>query len=564
MHRQHWRLLSIVGLLLSVGIWMKPVTAATTANSNRLVEPSMGFEFANLDQWVPSIFAENGPQKDAQVVQRSIGFVHHTTPSLLAIVSTFANPKGLNSSDWATRYDYQRTNAEYQIEAIKWQDHDAQLVSEQQLSRQSTGTPSHLRLIVAVDQQIMVFEYIGYSVKRAEFLAWLEDITLIQAQKFQPSPLSNDVKTAFTQANQPLTISVQNCCGISDPEYNPFPCNSSAGNGNCTWWVRYRRTGNNIANLYSCTGNANTWDECAASYYPQLLSNVPSVKSAAVWMGANDNHVAFVEQVNGPVNITMSQMNWGGPCPQSTITQSSLNKKFIRHPDAPQPEPVKRWFLRNDLSTGNSHLAFDYGLKSDKAIVGDWDGDGDDTPGVVRGTKWYLSNSYGEPYTISFEYGSLGDIPVVGDWDGDGDDTPGLFRGTTWYLSNSLNGGWADISLGFGEPGDIPVVGDWDGDGDDTPGVVRGISWYLSKNLNGGWADISFGFGELGDTFIVGDWDGDGDDTPGVVRGNMWYLSNNFNGGWADLSFMYGDPGSFPIVGSWGDGDLNSEIGTIP
>ncbi|GAA5528357.1 M23 family metallopeptidase [Herpetosiphon gulosus] len=227
------------------------------------------------------------------------------------------------------------------------------------------------------------------------------------------------------------------------------------------------------------------------------------------------------------------------------------------------PQHQTKWHMRYNLSNGNADFSFNYGQANDIPIVGDWDGDGKDTPGVVRGNMWYLSNSYGEPYTISFNFGEAGDIPVVGDWDGDGKDTPGLVRGTIWYISNSLNGGWADRSFGFGEAGDIPVVGDWNGDGKDTPGVVRGITWYLSNNLNGGWADISLGFGELGDKFIVGDWDGDGDDTPGVVRGNMWYLSNNLNGGWADLSFMYGDPANYPIVGNW-DGDRNSDIGVIP
>lgn len=517
MRNHHWRICLIVGLLVSLGLWMQPANANKSSDPNRLIEPSMGFEFAQLDQWIPSIFAENGPQTNSQVAQRSIGFVHRTTPSLLAIVSSFANPKALSSSGWIKRYDYRRTNAAYQIETIEWQKRSVQLISEHQLSRQAHGTPDHLRLIIAINQQIMVFEYIGYSINRAEFLAWLEQITLIPAQKFQASPLSNDVKEAFAQANQPLAVSIQNCCGVSDPEFNPFPCNSSVGNGNCTWWVRYRRTGNNIANLSNCTGNADTWDECAASSYPQLLSDTPSVKSAVVW--TNINHVAFLEQVNSPTSITMSQMNWYSPCPQSTITQGITNKKFIRHPDAIQPEPAKRWHLSYNLSSGNAELSFNYGLKSDKAVIGDWNGDGIDTPGVVRGNTWYLSNTYGEPHTISFE---------------------------------------------FGDPNDIPVVGDWNGDGKDSPGVVRGITWYLSNNLNGGWADISLGFGELGDTFIVGDWDGDGDDTPGVVRGNMWYLSNNLNGGWANLSFMYGDPGNYPIVGNWGDSDRNSEIGVIP
>ena len=90
---------------------------------------------------------------------------------------------------------------------------------------------------------------------------------------------------------------------------------------------------------------------------------------------------------------------------------------------------TKQWALRDINTTGAPNASFTYGLPGDIAIVGDWNGDGIDTPGVVRGNTWYLrnSNSIGVA-NLTFSYGMPGDIPIVGDWNGDGIDTPGISR----------------------------------------------------------------------------------------------------------------------------------------
>ncbi len=141
---------------------------------------------------------------------------------------------------------------------------------------------------------------------------------------------------------------------------------------------------------------------------------------------------------------------------------------------------------------------------------------------------WWISNatSGGFAQTV-FGYGQAGDIPVCGDWDGNGTDTPGIVRGGMWYLSNTLTSPIADLSFAFGRAGDIPVVGDWDGNGTDTPGVVRNGTWYLANAANTGLADVSFGYGLATDIPVAGDWNNDGRDTPGVVRAGIWYVVNS-------------------------------------
>ena len=66
------------------------------------------------------------------------------------------------------------------------------------------------------------------------------------------------------------------------------------------------------------------------------------------------------------------------------------------------------------------------------------------------------------------------DEVVVGDWDGNGTTTPGVRRGTTFFLKNDFTGGGADVTFTFGELGDKVIVGKFTaGDSKETVGVYR-------------------------------------------------------------------------------------------
>ncbi len=228
---------------------------------------------------------------------------------------------------------------------------------------------------------------------------------------------------------------------------------------------------------------------------------------------------------------------------------------FGQAPNFGQPaEPDKIWQLKNTLGGGEAEVTFDFGRASDTPIVGDWDGNGSVTPGVIRGNTWYLKNSLsGGDADIIAVYGQPGDYPLAGDWNGNGKWTIGIVRGNMWHLKNSISGGDADHTFPYGWASDIPVVGDWDGNGTMTPGIVRnGREWHLRNSIGGGSAHVSIHFGAPGDEPVVGDWNGNGTMTPGVVRnGNQWYLKNSLSGGAADVDFVYGTSGDFPLAGDW-------------
>jgi Tol biopolymer transport system component len=185
--------------------------------------------------------------------------------------------------------------------------------------------------------------------------------------------------------------------------------------------------------------------------------------------------------------------------------------------------------------------------------------------------KWYLYDEGGNLET-SFFYGNPGDFPIMGDWDGDGVETPGMYRQSDGYvyLRNSNTVGIADIRFFFGNPGDVPIAGDFNSDGFDTVSIYRpsNQTFYiineLGKNDGGlGPADFSYVFGNPGDKAFVGDFDGNGEETVGLHREStgLVYYRNEHSTGNADNQFIFGDPGDGLIAGDWtGNGDFTPAL----
>jgi hypothetical protein len=271
-------------------------------------------------------------------------------------------------------------------------------------------------------------------------------------------------------------------------------------------------------------------------------------------------------------------------------------------PDGPQPT---KWtfMLRNSNSSGSPNTTFVYGDPSlgDIPIVGDWDGNGTVTPGVVRPDSsghwtWLLRNSNsGGPATTTFSYGNrdLGDIPIVGDWDGihhagavDGT-TIGVARPESgsphywdWLLRNSNIGGSPDYTVtAYGSLylSQQAVVGDWNGGTlfDQTIGVTgpdasNELQWQLSDENNGFVSvdhNFLFGSATLEDRPVAGHWDigASRNQGPGVVRPTTdgsghweWIERDSPSGGSANHDFTYGSQSldDVPVTGDW-NGNAN-------
>jgi hypothetical protein len=219
------------------------------------------------------------------------------------------------------------------------------------------------------------------------------------------------------------------------------------------------------------------------------------------------------------------------------------------------------WQLANGLTGGAAQSTFDYGLPGDVPILGDFSNSGVRTAAVVRGTRhgvagtsdsltWYIRQieGPGDPELI-VEYGRAGDLPVVGDWNGNGVHTVGVVRGNRWLLRNSNSSGNQDYDFTFGEPGDIPVVGDWNGDGRTGIGVVRGDRWILRNSLSAGQAQYDFTFSGSGRP-VVGDWNGNGRSGIGWFDSGTWSIRNELSSGGPTSTFTFGSSNGYPLT--WG------------
>jgi len=217
------------------------------------------------------------------------------------------------------------------------------------------------------------------------------------------------------------------------------------------------------------------------------------------------------------------------------------------------------WWLRDPPS--GSTTGFYYGNPGDIPFMGDWDGDGVDTPGLYRQADGYVylrnTNTQGIA-DISFFFGNPGDIPLPGDFDGDGVDTVSIYRPAEarFYIINSLGSG--DTGLGaaeyvveFGSVGDQPLAADVGGTGVDVVGAYDVVNARVSFDTK---PVTSFYYGSPGDQAVTAAFGAAGD-TVGVFRPsvNAFYLRSSNTAGNADVSFVYGQPGFLAVAGYFGD-----------
>lgn len=137
-------------------------------------------------------------------------------------------------------------------------------------------------------------------------------------------------------------------------------------------------------------------------------------------------------------------------------------------------------WVSSDEERGLLHWQFDtngdglwdqalfYGFPGDKAISGDWNGDGFRQIGVVRATgapdsiaSWFvpMSDDLTNPTILIFGFAS--DTPVVGDWNGDGKDDIGVYRllnGQGTFLLDVDNDPDPELLIRMGQAEDIPFA----------------------------------------------------------------------------------------------------------
>ena len=223
-----------------------------------------------------------------------------------------------------------------------------------------------------------------------------------------------------------------------------------------------------------------------------------------------------------------------------------------------------QWYLRD--ADGSERAPFYYGIPGDIPMVCDWGlVDGVSTVGLYRGSSGFMylrnSNDFGVADN-KFYFGMREDRPICGDWDGNGTETIGVYRPSTgtFYLANTNETKFADVEVVLAAPGTVPLAGDWDGDGDDTVGLYDpvGRTLSLTNSLTNPTIDISYAYNTIPeDRIITGDWDGDGKDTVGVFRPPtvVFYLRDDFIMTASNhIIEFFGEAHMTPVAGVWDAG----------
>lgn len=380
-------------------------------------EPDFGFQIDYPAGWVPSLAADNTHRDRAEgVVLRSIGFFG--PGSRIIFVDVWENPNAFSPAEWLARYPAPlTTDPTLQVQ-------QSESIIAGQPAIVFTGTPIegnrvpwHYRTQFRFQSWMIAIEYAGLTPDWALYQSALSSFgPLDPTQKLPAIALTTDLPPAefgITQAT---------CCGLSDREYNPFPCNTGGDSsclyppcGNCTWWVRYRRQGGAEANLERCTGDANTWGNCAQQYYPHLISTVPDAEAVVLYSGIN--HISFIEKVISSSGFQVSDLSWSDSCPAYTDAyyynvSTGGGKSYILHPD--------RWNANVPPNAPTLNEPADDAWLATRDVTLRWTdgGDPDDGPALERSFFAYI--------------------------DGDGWDSHSGWRTkTTWPLSLPADGLYA-------------------------------------------------------------------------------------------------------------------------
>ena len=178
---------------------------------------------------------------------------------------------------------------------------------------------------------------------------------------------------------------------------------------------------------------------------------------------------------------------------------------------------------------GSQQIGFAWGTNGDKAVPGDYDGDGKTDFSIFRpasSTWWIMKSSDNTFYSVPF--GASGDQIAQADYDGDGKTDAAVFRPSngTWYVQNTPSG---FSSQAFGLASDVPAPADYDGDGkaDITVWRSSGTTFYSLNSTNSQLASAVFT--ATSSEPVSADYDGDGRADHAIRNANNWIIRKSSN-----------------------------------
>ncbi len=191
----------------------------------------------------------------------------------------------------------------------------------------------------------------------------------------------------------------------------------------------------------------------------------------------------------------------------------------------------------------------------DPTAVGDWDGDGKADPAVFRDSAFGVQSYFFYRGSLNnsnngityLPWGMTGDKAIRGDFDGDGKLDRVVYRPSTaiWYINQSSNGALRYERWGLSTDKFVPA--DYDGDGKTDLAVFRNGTWYIKQSSDGQF--LSYGWGLGTDTLVPADYDGDGKTDAAVYRNGVWYARLSSSGSMSVQNF--GLATDAPVAGAF-------------
>jgi hypothetical protein len=202
------------------------------------------------------------------------------------------------------------------------------------------------------------------------------------------------------------------------------------------------------------------------------------------------------------------------------------------------------WFIK--LSASGVDQVAQWGFIGDIPLPGDYDGDGEADLAVYRpsnGTVYIHGDECGGERTVMVGYGT----PVVGDFDGDTVDEPGIYDGTLGvFWIRRANGTY--IYYNLGATGGQPVIADYDGDfKSDAATYDSSTGNWRVRNSNSSGAITVTWWGAYGEIPVPGDYDGDNraDLVTWSTIDGWWWLLEADGDAW---QFQWGMAGDIPVA----------------
>ncbi|HEX8396901.1 MAG TPA: FG-GAP-like repeat-containing protein [Pyrinomonadaceae bacterium] len=211
-----------------------------------------------------------------------------------------------------------------------------------------------------------------------------------------------------------------------------------------------------------------------------------SVNSPSYFYILNSSDNTFrAEQFGSPGDDPRVVGDWDG----DGKADLAVYRNAVGIPENPAPT---HFFYRPSGTPGVTFRAIQWGNIFDRAVRGDFDGDGKQDPTVFRPSTrtWYvLQSSNNQPLYLL--WGLPEDKLVPADYDGDGRTDIAIFRNGLWAIMQSSNN--QPLYQNWGLPNDIPVPGDYDGDGRADFAVWRNGTYFALRNGDNQFTAAQFG-----------------------------------------------------------------------